>query len=866
MVWFKRIVLTLLITLILLVSSGIIIVWVYGDRMKEFVMDTARSNITTQMGISDDIRVSFWKDFPRVSVELRDVWVQDSFRTDTLLKAQSVFVQLDIIKVLTDRLVIEGIRVTNGFAHIRQNGKGDWNYTVWEKSESDGGATDVSIDLLAVEDMDIRFASKLSGLRFDVMAYKAKMSGRFTDETQNIELTLDGKMIHLFTSENLRVKELPLNLTGVLRIQDEGKTIGVEMGNAELAGNEVLWSMLWQQMGKGSHIRLSLQGEGIEPDVLLPHIWPTMPETVRQIQIEGTSNITLTLEGPIGAGSGPKLSASWKMEDGGIVFRTLPVTNLNFEATIHMADVKRAQDAKLTFKTFSLRTPKGEVTGSGTLTNLNRPQLSIRTKGRSRIEEIVSIIGDSSGIEGAGAILWDIAFDGPLGENFKTTKADFQEMLWSGTAQFSDVDLDFGNGIPPISDFHGQVVMEESITRITEFSGQLGHLVFDGQMELKELREVLANPLHPLQLKAEVSIEEIDVEKLPSEWTMSTEKSGKGNRPVVLNAKIDVGKVVFKDFTAEKVKGNLNVNGHELQATDLRLNALGGTIMADLNYTPQFEGAEIYIDAQLKSIDISRLLSEWDNFGQTTITSKHLRGKADADMQLKIPLDAKDNLKMNDLRVECDLRVSGGELINFEPLQALSRFISVEELQHVRFDTIVNHFSISNQRLVIPYMKVNSSILNVEVYGEHSFKQELDYHVNLLLNDLIRRKARKKKFFEDHEIQDERGTTRLYLWIRGKPGDITVGFDKKEVRLKVKEELRKEGSSIKQLFQDEFGARRNKSVPVEDEPVQFRLQETSPTTAPETKVEQPSKPKKKGFSMKEEEEETEGQFELDNTP
>jgi uncharacterized protein involved in outer membrane biogenesis len=173
MVWFKRIVITLLITLILLVSSGIIIVWVYGDRMKEFVIDTARSNISTQMGISDDIRVSFWKDFPRVSVELRDVWVQDSFRTDTLLKAQSVFVQFDIIKVLTDRLVIEGIRVTNGFAHIRQNGKGDWNYTVWEKPNKVRGATDISIDLLAVEDMDIRFASKLSGLRFDVMAYEA---------------------------------------------------------------------------------------------------------------------------------------------------------------------------------------------------------------------------------------------------------------------------------------------------------------------------------------------------------------------------------------------------------------------------------------------------------------------------------------------------------------------------------------------------------------------------------------------------------------------------------------------------------------------------------------------------------------------
>lgn len=867
MVWFRRILLTLLITFLLLVAGGIVIVVVYGDRMKEFVMDTARSNITTQMGVSDDVRVSFWKDFPRVSVELRDVWVQDSFRTDTLLKAQSVFVQLDIIKVLTDRLVIQGIRVTNGYARIRQNAKGDWNYMVWEESEKEAAATDLSIDLLALEEMDVRFVSKWSSFAIDLRAERATMKGHFTDDAQDLELSIQGLLRTLSTSDVLRVEGLAIDLSGMLGIQDKGRTVSIEMGNAELAGNEVVWSMLWQQKDQGSHIRLSLEGEGVAPEELLPHIWPNMPETVRNLAIQGKSDITLELKGPLSPKVGPALNATWKLMDGSILFRALQVTDLNFQAEVSIPDLKRSQDTKVIFNSFSLRTPKGEVKGDGMLNNFVKPYLTIRTEGHSHLEEILEVVGDSVGVKGEGTISWDVIFEGPLGENFKTTKAELRQMQWSGTAQFADVELNMNNGIPPIADFHGQVVMEGADTRITEFSGQLGHLVFDGQLAMKDLREVLSDPQHPLTLTGDVTVETMDVAKLPSEWTMMTAekqvaKTG-SSRPISLDATVEVGKVVFKGFTAEKLKGHLTIIDRKLEARDLRFNALGGTVAADLKYTPTADGALIYVDADMRSIDISRLLREWDDFGQTTVTSKHLKGTADAELQVQIPLDANDDLIRKGVLVECDLRVSGGELIAFEPLNALSRFIEVEELKHVRFDTIVNHFSMRNERLIIPYMQVRSSILNVDVYGEHGLNQELDYHVNLLLNDILRRKAKKKQFFDGHEIIDEKGKTRLYLWIRGRPGDITVGFDKKEVRLKVKDELKKEGSSIKQLFQDEFRGKGATTRQDQDAPVQFRLEDktTAPATEDKTKDEKPAK-KRKGLFSKEDDE-TEGGFELE---
>ena len=311
-----------------------------------------------------------------------------------------------------------------------------------------------------------------------------------------------------------------------------------------------------------------------------------------------------------------------------------------------------------------------------------------------------------------------------------------------------------------------------------------------------------------------------------------------------------------------------------VDVTGLKFNALDGDITSDLSFAPTSTGYLMNLDADLKNIDISQALDEWKNFGQTTATSENLKGRATANLTSDIYLDTEYNLIKDQLRVDATLEISGGELIQFEPLLAMSKFISVDELSHVKFDTLRNQLSIRNSKLFIPKMSISSSILNVQVFGEHAFDQEMNYHVNLLLNDLLRRKARKKAKFDDHEIVDERGKTRLFLWVRGKPDDIKVGFDKKEVKQKLKADFKKEGQTIKQLFKEEFGGAKKEEE--ESGEVQFRLEEEEPTSNPATdetpRVEEPEKPnkkkkkKKRFFSSKEDEDETEGGFEIEFDP
>ncbi len=542
-----------------------------------------------------------------------------------------------------------------------------------------------------------------------------------------------------------------------------------------------------------------------------------------------------------------------------------------------MKDIKQSKAMEITFDKFELKTPNGEVKGKGKLTDLSNPRLRLSCTGKSRLEELIKVAEIQEEIEGSGAISWTLDFEGPLGKEFQTTVKELKQMRWSGVVNLANTNLKFQDGIPQIKEFSAQIEMKLDKTVVKDCKGKIGHIEFTGEVEVARLKELLTNSSTPLNLTGTINIKDLDVSKLPTEWqfTSSETDAGTSSRPTTINLSSTIEKVAYNDFTATNVAGFINMENDVLNISNLKFNALDGQVSTNLSFRPNTAGFVLEMNPTLRNINMSRALSEWNNFGQTTITSSALKGKASATLLTTVYLDKEYQVLMDKLEVETDIEISGGQLIDFEPLMAMSRFISVDELQDVKFDTLRNQLSIRDSKLFIPKMSISSSILNVQVFGEHAFDQEMDYHVNLLLNDLLRRKVKKTQTFDGHEIVDNKGKTRLFLWVRGKPGDLKVGFDKREVRKKLKDDFKKEGQTIKQLFKDEFSG--SSSQEEETEEVQFRLEEDEntpikdnnkseeETVEPEKKKKK--KKKKKGlFSSEPDEEETEGGFEIEFEP
>jgi hypothetical protein len=270
----------------------------------------------------------------------------------------------------------------------------------------------------------------------------------------------------------------------------------------------------------------------------------------------------------------------------------------------------------------------------------------------------------------------------------------------------------------------------------------------------------------------------------------------------------------YRKFNAKNVSGFLILKEKKLFAEGLTFESCGGTadISGSVNTTdPDHIITQAY--GSFKKINISTLFTQFENFSQHTLEDKHLKGTATANIAYSGSFDRDLKMKMNTLFVNSPIEIQNGELIAFKPLEGLSKFIHVEELQHIRFSTLTNTIEIKDKAVYIPKMVIQSSALNLEIGGVHYFDNRIEYYFNVFLKDLIAAKWKKKKKEDEFgEIIEEEGGARIYLKMVGTMDNYKITVDRKGVKEKFKEDMKKEGQDFKQIFYEEFGLFKNDST------------------------------------------------------
>jgi len=219
---------------------------------------------------------------------------------------------------------------------------------------------------------------------------------------------------------------------------------------------------------------------------------------------------------------------------------------------------------------------------------------------------------------------------------------------------------------------------------------------------------------------------------------------------------------------------------------------------------------------KLSKINISDGFKSMDNFGQTFMTHKNIKGTATANMYIQSMWDKNYKFYSPSLNMNTDLMIENGELIDFEPMYSLSDYVSLEELKNVKFATLENKIRIENEKIIIPEMDINSTALSVHISGTHTFENIMDYKIKLLLSDVLGNKAKNKsqniKLEDLHH--DHGGKTTVQLNMRGHVDDPKISLDKIKLKEDIVSEIIKETTQIKEIIEDKI---LNKKIVKEEE-------------------------------------------------
>jgi hypothetical protein len=105
-------------------------------------------------------------------------------------------------------------------------------------------------------------------------------------------------------------------------------------------------------------------------------------------------------------------------------------------------------------------------------------------------------------------------------------------------------------------------------------------------------------------------------------------------------------------------------------------------------------------------------------------------------------------------------------------------------------------------------MEVKSSAADLSVNGKHSFDNDYEYHVKMLLSEILSKKRLKNKSntSEFGVVEDDGlGRTSLLLKIEGKGETVKVGYDIKAASSEVKNNIKSERQTLKSILNQEYG-------------------------------------------------------------
>jgi hypothetical protein len=283
----------------------------------------------------------------------------------------------------------------------------------------------------------------------------------------------------------------------------------------------------------------------------------------------------------------------------------------------------------------------------------------------------------------------------------------------------------------------------------------------------------------------------------------------------------NIGKLTFRKFSAERITGVIALESKVLLTRELDFQTAGGNVrLKGAIDNRKADSLQISYDALVNQLIINQLFAEMGNFGQSVLVDKNLRGKVSAEVQFRSMWSNRLELNEKSVYAKSDITIENGELINFEPMLALSRFLKGVDLNTNKFSTLTNSIEIKDRKIIIPLMEIKSNALDLTASGEHSFDNMVDYRLRLYLSQILGKKAREKNT-EFGTIQDDGlGRPMIFLTMKGHGSDPKFTWDRQAVEKKITDEIKKETKSLKSILKEEFGSKET-DIPVK-EPVKKR--------------------------------------------
>jgi hypothetical protein len=796
-------------------------VFLYKDRLIQQFIREANKQLNTPITIKR-MDVSLFQEFPQLSIVFHDVYVEDSQQGKyPLLTAKKISFQLNPLAVWHGEYTVKGMRIEESETHLKINEQGENNYTIIKKQSQSGGPnaiafalSDVSIRNAVVHYLDLRILQDFT-FSSNKLAASIRSSKDIYEIEASGELTTDKMMIG--STNYLAGKSF--GITSHLIYDDLKKNLTIHPSELSLKTSQftVSGSYAWKEK---NIIDLATTGTDTDIQTLISLLPEPTAQKLGQYKSKGDVYFKARMHGEISSSTSPSFSVDFG-------FNSTTLFHPGYKTRIENANLKGSFTTRrlndLSSATLSLKDITGKLNEENFLANFmlsdfDDPEITMDFKGKIDAPSVFDFYPVEDVKYVSGILDVDIAFEGKV--NLLKNKSTAQRVSTLGTVDMQHVNLLYGKNNIPLEDLQGNLQFNNNDLALSNVSGKLGNSDFLMNGFFKNIITFLLFENQPIGIETDLKANFIDLNELFTlgfgDYGQSSETGDYSfslSKNVNLNFNCDIRSLRYKRFHGHAIHGDLLVKNQMAVSRNLSLQTMGGNLrLSGIVDAKNNKAIDVVSTLRLNGIDLDSVFYVFENFNQTFIQDRHLKGKATADVNLEMTLNEHLRLFQETLISDIGISIARGELNNFEPLKKLERYLGDEGLERLRFSDLKNDIHIENKTIYLPQMEVGSNVTNIRISGTHTFDQRIDYR---LITPL-----RRKRFIEaaddDAVEQDDQGNSRLFLKITGTTDDYRIAYDTEAVKKKIVNDLKKEVQELKDAFRSK-GKRKEKEVEVSKE-------------------------------------------------
>lgn len=805
----KRLILSLIIGLIGLTGITVALVFIYEDDVKALVIKELNKHLNAEVRIDPkNIDLTIVKSFPDCALEFKKLTVMEAIKSetkDTLAYAESVALAFNIKDLFDKNYAIKKILLTDAKAFLKVNKKGENNYTIWKTDTVQSPANDslaFALEKISLKNVKVNYKNNKQKIKLSTTIDELHFKGQF--ENEDYTLITDGNAyVDVFQIEKIKyLNDKKIKFDIELDVQGNRYTIKKSesainatqiVSNGSFVVKDSLLSLDVNFNGKNLDISstLSLLPEKFQNQM---HDYKSDGEFYANGEFHYSYNKPFELQSKFGIKNG---TITYKPSDANL-------TNVNLSGSIEMNDKRTSLklndiNAQLNNNTFS---------GNLELSNFKDPYLKLKATANTKLEELIAFYPIDTLQSVGGSINLNAEIEGFINELKSNTYSP--NVKANGNAVITDIKAQFKQSDKEINIPEGELKLNNRHLNVYHLKLIKGNSDVMLVGEMPNFLSYLFDAKEPLTIIASVTSDKIELEDFlfkGSDNSSSTSSVSIANN-LNLNVSTNIKHLTFGKFVADNISGNLLVKDQKAAVKDLVLNAMDGTIKLNAFADASGENIRVSGDGELNKLNIQKLFTQLNNFGQTTLQDKHLKGFVTANVDFTCAWDRYLKPDVNSINATSSLVIERGELNDFQPLESLAKYIDVEELRHIKFSTMQSAVEIKNKMITIPKTSIKSTAINMDLWGKHSFDNIIDYHIQLLLSEIISKRPRKNKEF-DEELSlvenDPENRRSVFIVMSGPIDNPTIKYDRKGAKEKIKEDIKQEKQNLKNILKEEFG-------------------------------------------------------------